>query len=586
MYIQIPQVRENEERYLSWYNGLITVLKIDPYTDNTVFGSPIPNKNGWYYFNVTQAGRYKLYTGTTLDNIQEDTTWSISGEYLSLSSLNEVWTVNGNTLYPTSTDYNLALGSNDPQGNRLKVNGDILVNGNQVINGSLTTHSIAFVTETITELSATGGFDVVPSISITGISNTNRRNLFQALKYNDTNIPVLAVATGGNIGVNTNNPQSALSILGQTSLSGVLTIDNANGNITFTNSSGDLIITPLGSGRSVHVRPAGLDRFEFTSTTLRPRVSNLSLGENNLLWGDIFSSGTGFINSISATNTVSANNVRVNNQLILFNSALSQTTISANTVGRLINKSSSGIYEFCSANDSANWRLNPTNSSVISILINGSNNGLNISSNNAIYPNADADGDISLFNQRYRNIYMSSSGYFGSSISTSGLLRMVNGVNQSQISLDSSGRPIFNASNNNAIWFQLAGTTRFVISESSGSYNVNGGTDGVVNLGSPAVRFNNLSLSGTASIGRGLSASTIYTSSSAVINGDLQTNGSLITGGNIILGGDTLRFGARRTITSSSEHGIEGEWCWDNDYTYYCVENDVWKRTPHAENSW
>lgn len=42
--------------------------------------------------------------------------------------------------------------------------------------------------------------------------------------------------------------------------------------------------------------------------------------------------------------------------------------------------------------------------------------------------------------------------------------------------------------------------------------------------------------------------------------------------------GTTLRIAQHRTPSGSSDTGIQGEICYDNNYFYVCVGNDTWKR--------
>ncbi|MGG5331731.1 hypothetical protein [Enterococcus sp. AZ163] len=44
--------------------------------------------------------------------------------------------------------------------------------------------------------------------------------------------------------------------------------------------------------------------------------------------------------------------------------------------------------------------------------------------------------------------------------------------------------------------------------------------------------------------------------------------------------GDTMRLSGKRTISSSTEAGEQGEFCWDDNYWYVCVAENMWKRFP------
>lgn len=40
----------------------------------------------------------------------------------------------------------------------------------------------------------------------------------------------------------------------------------------------------------------------------------------------------------------------------------------------------------------------------------------------------------------------------------------------------------------------------------------------------------------------------------------------------------TMRFGGKRTIPYHNSGGLKGDFCFDDDYLYICIENDLWKR--------
>lgn len=45
---------------------------------------------------------------------------------------------------------------------------------------------------------------------------------------------------------------------------------------------------------------------------------------------------------------------------------------------------------------------------------------------------------------------------------------------------------------------------------------------------------------------------------------------------------DAIRIRTKRTISSSSDPGLSGEFCWDADYLYICVDTDTWTRIALA----
>jgi len=48
----------------------------------------------------------------------------------------------------------------------------------------------------------------------------------------------------------------------------------------------------------------------------------------------------------------------------------------------------------------------------------------------------------------------------------------------------------------------------------------------------------------------------------------------------IILDGDTMRVTTRRTISTSTDLGYNGELCFDTEYIYVCVADNSWRRAP------
>jgi len=42
--------------------------------------------------------------------------------------------------------------------------------------------------------------------------------------------------------------------------------------------------------------------------------------------------------------------------------------------------------------------------------------------------------------------------------------------------------------------------------------------------------------------------------------------------------GDTIRITTNRTISTSTENGFQGEICYDNNFIYICVANNLWKK--------
>ena len=52
----------------------------------------------------------------------------------------------------------------------------------------------------------------------------------------------------------------------------------------------------------------------------------------------------------------------------------------------------------------------------------------------------------------------------------------------------------------------------------------------------------------------------------------------------LMLGGDTILISTHRTITNSNDTGFQGEICYDANYMYVCVSDNLWKRI--ALNVW
>jgi hypothetical protein len=46
----------------------------------------------------------------------------------------------------------------------------------------------------------------------------------------------------------------------------------------------------------------------------------------------------------------------------------------------------------------------------------------------------------------------------------------------------------------------------------------------------------------------------------------------------IVLNGDTFRVMNQRTIVNSNDTGYQGEICYDSNYMYVCVSDNLWKR--------
>lgn len=42
--------------------------------------------------------------------------------------------------------------------------------------------------------------------------------------------------------------------------------------------------------------------------------------------------------------------------------------------------------------------------------------------------------------------------------------------------------------------------------------------------------------------------------------------------------GDTMRIVTPRTIVTSSDNGLTGEFCWDTSYFYICTATNTWQR--------
>ena len=51
-----------------------------------------------------------------------------------------------------------------------------------------------------------------------------------------------------------------------------------------------------------------------------------------------------------------------------------------------------------------------------------------------------------------------------------------------------------------------------------------------------------------------------------------------------ILAGDTIMIANQRTIVNSNDTGYQGEICYDSNYVYVCISDNVWKRT--AISTW
>ncbi len=46
--------------------------------------------------------------------------------------------------------------------------------------------------------------------------------------------------------------------------------------------------------------------------------------------------------------------------------------------------------------------------------------------------------------------------------------------------------------------------------------------------------------------------------------------------------GDTMRICENRTPASAAAAGIKGQFCWDQDHWYVCVDTNTWKRIPYG----
>ena len=46
----------------------------------------------------------------------------------------------------------------------------------------------------------------------------------------------------------------------------------------------------------------------------------------------------------------------------------------------------------------------------------------------------------------------------------------------------------------------------------------------------------------------------------------------------VICSGDTMCIGTHRTIDNADDDGVAGEFCFDNNFVYFCVATNTWKR--------
>ena len=43
---------------------------------------------------------------------------------------------------------------------------------------------------------------------------------------------------------------------------------------------------------------------------------------------------------------------------------------------------------------------------------------------------------------------------------------------------------------------------------------------------------------------------------------------------------DLMRLRTNKTIVNANDSGNKGDFCWDADYIYVCIDADTWKRSP------
>jgi hypothetical protein len=86
-------------------------------------------------------------------------------------------------------------------------------------------------------------------------------------------------------------------------------------------------------------------------------------------------------------------------------------------------------------------------------------------------------------------------------------------------------------------------------------------------------------------IGAGVSKDTanILNNSTALGSGAKVTKSNEVVLGNESV--DTIKMGGTtKTPSSSTDTGVKGEWCWNVDYIYVCIDTNTWKRT--ALSTW
>ena len=176
----------------------------------------------------------------TQPGISVDQTFTVNQTGATTIALNDTtyWTLNNNDLYANSDGYNVGIGTQSP-GNKLSVhNGDIaLVSG---ANFSGTGHSIKFFGRGLD--SEDKSFAEIQGGLVAANTNPDGTFLqqFGYLTFNTSGEERVRLDENGNIGINTNNPQSALHVNGGVRLEGL-----ENAAYLATNENGEIQATQV-----------------------------------------------------------------------------------------------------------------------------------------------------------------------------------------------------------------------------------------------------------------------------------------------------------------------------------------------------
>jgi len=225
----IKLYRENDDGFLVLTNGKVGALRKYPFSVNSYVLSSISGHNGAYQIaSLTASGTYKLFTGDTLNNLTEDTSWGgDNGIYINVDDNN--WTYDGiNSVYSTTPSNNVLIGLTGSDANKFAVYGNQSITGNLFVTGTITNPALSSLTAGITlnQYTLTSSF-----VSATGDLNTRVNSISSSV-----------VSLSSNVGNLNRYTLTSEFIAATASLTGATIFNRslATGKVTLTNTSNNL----------------------------------------------------------------------------------------------------------------------------------------------------------------------------------------------------------------------------------------------------------------------------------------------------------------------------------------------------------